>query len=281
MISSRKEFIFESPRGHQLHGVLVDIDVPQGLLCITHGQGEYSGSYHRLIKALEPLNLRILLWDMYGHGKSQGKRGTVPDFEVFVEDQAAFLELSKQHNPSKGPVFTLGHSLGALVLTKCLLMNKNISPTAVVLSAPFFGLGLKVPLIKDLAALALGKIFPSVTLGNEIPDSSLTRDPEVLEEYSKDMFRHHRISPTVYLGSLAAHRYVQTRASEFRHNLLMQIPEIDPVVSSAESIRFFENSGSENKTLKVYPDRKHEIYNDLERELVFKDLRNFLSEFLK
>jgi alpha-beta hydrolase superfamily lysophospholipase len=218
---------------------------------------------------------------MYGHGKSQGKRGTVPDFEVFVEDQAAFLELSKQHNPSKGPVFTLGHSLGALVLTKCLLMNKNISPTAVVLSAPFFGLGLKVPLIKDLAALALGKIFPSVTLGNEIPDSSLTRDPEVLEEYSKDMFRHHRISPTVYLGSLAAHRYVQTRASEFRHNLLMQIPEIDPVVSSAESIRFFENSGSENKTLKVYPDRKHEIYNDLERELVFKDLRNFLSEFLK
>lgn len=281
MISSRKEFLFESPRGHRLHGVLVDTDVPQGLLCITHGQGEYTGSYHRLIKALEPLNLRILLWDMYGHGKSQGKRGTVPDFEVFVEDQATFLQLAKQYQPSHGPIFTLGHSLGALVLTKCLLLNRNISADAVVLSAPFFGMGLKVPLIKDLAALTMGKFFPSVTMGNEIPDTSLTRDPEVLEEYSKDLFRHHRISPTVYLGALAGHRFVQNRAAEFHHSYLIQIPEIDPVVSSEENIRFFNNSGSENKTLKVYPGRRHEIYNDLERDQVFQDLLDFFSAFLK
>lgn len=281
MILSRKEFLFESPKGHQLHGVLVDTDAPQGLICITHGQGEYTGSYHRLIKALEPLNLRILLWDMYGHGKSQGKRGTVPDFEVFIEDQAEFLKIAQDHSIPRFPTFALGHSLGALVLTKCLLQNTGFSPTAVVLSAPFFGLELKVPFIKDLAALAMGKVFPSVTMGNEIPDSNLTRDPEVLEEYSKDMFRHHRISPMVYLGSLAAHRFVQNRAPLFNHNFLMQIPEHDPVVSSEANIRFFDQSRSTRKELKIYKGRKHEIYNDLDREEVFTDLIKFLSGFWK
>lgn len=277
MISSRKEFLFEGSRGHKLHGVLVDADAPQGLLCITHGQGEYTGSYHRLIRALEPLNLRILLWDMYGHGKSQGKRGTVPDVEVFVEDQARFLDLAETHAVTNGPIFYLGHSLGGLVLTECLLKNESFKPQAVVLSSPFFGLGLEVPLIKDLAALAMGKLFPSITMGNEISDSNLTRDPDVLEEYSKDMFRHHRISPIVYLGALTAQRYVMNRAAHFKHPLLMQIPEKDLVVSSEKNKIFFEHCRSKLKELKVYPGRKHEIYNDLEREEVFADLIHFLS----
>jgi alpha-beta hydrolase superfamily lysophospholipase len=59
---------------------------------------------------------------------------------------------------------------------------------------------------------------------------------------------------------------------------LMQVSESDPVISTPEVLKFFASLPYGKKTLKTYKDRKHEIYNDLGREEVFEDIREFLSE---
>jgi alpha-beta hydrolase superfamily lysophospholipase len=57
------------------------------------------------------------------------------------------------------------------------------------------------------------------------------------------------------------------------------MPDQDPVVGSETSQKLFQKLGSEIKVLKIYPERMHEIYNDIGRDEVFADIKKFLSQF--
>lgn len=169
--------------------------------------------------------------------------------------------------------------MGGLIQLKSLTSHPEWEFTAQVLSSPFMGLALKVPAIKEIGAHFLYNFLPKVTLGNEITDDMLTRDPEVLKEFPKDILRHHKISSGVFLGALDAMKFVQERASRLTLPTLLQIPSADQVVSSPDSQELFKNMKCE-KILKVYNDYKHEIYNDLGREKVYEDLRAFLKKYV-
>jgi alpha-beta hydrolase superfamily lysophospholipase len=119
-----------------------------------------------------------------------------------------------------------------------------------------------------------------VTLGNELRYDDLSRDPQVIKEYEADVMRHNKISAGVYLGSLMTMDVVRHKASQIRIPTLMQIAESDPVVGSEPNRSLFKKLGASDKILKEYPDRMHEIYNDLGREEVFHDLVAFLKSHL-
>ena len=67
---------------------------------------------------------------------------------------------------------------------------------------------------------------------------------------------------------------------EIKLPVLVQISETDPIINAKIVIENFEKIGSNIKRLKTYKNNKHEIYNDIERDLVFKDLNEFLNELL-
>lgn len=250
----------------------------RGTIIITHGHGEHAGSYHRVVEALKDENWTIYAWDMRGHGHSEGSRGYAPNFDIYCDDYAIFLKMILA-NPKvqKGPVVLLAHSMGCLVQFKTLIRHPEFKPDAIVASSPLFGIGVHVPAYKKVGAEWLNKLVPTVTLWNEITNNHVTRDPEVIRELEQDPYRHARISAGVYLGFMESFPYIHEHAKDLKFKALFQISDKDPVISSAEAIRFFENLGSTEKEIKIYPDARHEVYNDIVRDQVYQDLRNFLA----
>jgi alpha-beta hydrolase superfamily lysophospholipase len=251
----------------------------RGHLVISHGQAEHSGCYQRLIEGLKELSFAVYGWDMRGHGRSEGQRGYARDFEDYVKDFQLFLQhLRDERGLYPKDLHLLGHSMGGLVQLKTLLNNSHWEFPGQILSAPMLGVAVDVPMYKDLAALVFRNLLPTLTLSNEIKYTDLTRDPEVLNEFNSDVLRHDRISAGVYLGSVATIEILRQNMSKIETPTLLQIPADDPVVGSKTSQELFQKLGASHKVLKIYPDRKHEIYNDLGRDEVFKDVVDFIHK---
>lgn len=255
---------------------------PKANLIITHGHGEHSECYSRVVNALSDLPLRIFAWDLRGHGRSDGLRGYAKDFEDYNRDfEAMMMHFQREYQILQKPLFMLAHSMGGLIQLKALSENIHWPVTAQVLSSPMMGISVQVPLYKDFAAVALRVVLPKVTLGNELVYDNLSRDPEIWKEFDRDVLRHAQMSSGVYLGSLAAMELVRAKAQRIQMPTLMQVAKQDPVVSTEKNLALFKKLGAKEKVLKVYEDRRHEIYNDLGREEVLGDLHDFIQTKLK
>lgn len=249
-----------------------------GTMLITHGQGEHSGSYERLIESLRPLAIEIFSWDLRGHGRSEGLRGYAENFDDYCRDLENIIKFVQQERSNKKvPLFFLSHSMGATIQLKTLIDNPQIQGRAQILSSPLLGLAVKVPKIKDSAVQIMQFLTPQLTLWNEIQDEQLTRDPDVIIEYRKDSLRHQRISAGVYIGMLNALEYIKNRIDKVKIPMFCQISDTDEIVNSEKTMQIFNGLQSKNSILRVYRNRKHEIYNDLDREEVFSDLIKYLK----
>jgi alpha-beta hydrolase superfamily lysophospholipase len=52
----------------------------------------------------------------------------------------------------------------------------------------------------------------------------------------------------------------------------------DELVDNETTMLFARGVASDFVTLKQYPDMKHELYNEVEREIVFHDVRTWLGK---
>jgi lysophospholipase len=277
----RSESFFNGYDGTKLFLQKWIVENAKGTILFTHGQGEHSDCYLRLINALDEQNWNFIGWDIRGHGKSEGLRGFAKDFDEYVLDYKIFLDKTLELIEVRGkPIVLLAHSMGGLIQTCALAEKKNLnsSITAQILSSPMFGVAVDVPEWKDKGASFINSILPKVTLGNEIKNEQLTRDLDVIREYEQDTYRHGRISSGVYLGFKREFPRVLGKASDIHIPTLLHISDNDPVVSSEAALKFFDALASQSKTLKIVEGGKHELYNDTVRVEIFKVVINFLTK---
>jgi alpha-beta hydrolase superfamily lysophospholipase len=275
----QKEFHRKGFDNAELFYQLWESPEPAGTLIITHGQGEHSDAYVRLAEGIQESKFDVYGWDLRGHGRSSGKRGYAAYFEEYCYDYEMILKAITAEMRKK-PLVLLGHSMGGLILIKTLLDNISIDINGVILSSPLLGLNHQVPIYKEKGAHLLNLLTPEVTLSNELKYEDLSRDPAVVEEYQRDVLRHDRISPGVFLGFSKAMPITLSRASKFKYPLLLQVAMADKVCNPQMSLEFFEQCGSPEKKLIKYEGASHEVYNDIEivRQQAYKDVIQFLKE---
>ncbi len=283
MSYQRKEGFFRGADQNRLFFQIWENPTAQGTIIITHGQGEHSESYQRLVDSFANESWTFYAWDLRGHGRSEGKRGYVKVFNDYLADAKIFYsEVLKDPKVRQGPVIFLSHSMGAQIQLRCTIEDSSLIPTAQVLSAPLLGLSLQVPSYKRQGAALLAKFVPTVTLWNEIKDEYLSRDPAVIREFECDVLRHDRLSGSVFLGMLDNFDFLNQAISQIKGPILFQCPEKDQVVSTPAARAFFEKLTTSDKVFLSYGDgAKHEMYNDLHRDEVFADLKKFLRPFIK
>lgn len=254
-----------------------------GTIIIHPGQGEHSECYNRVVEAVKDHRWSVWCLDARGHGRSDGKRGYAANFEDYVRDYKIFLRKVLADSRVTGkPVVLLSHSMGGLIQLKTLIDEPDVKVTAQVCSAPLLGLALPVPPWKSNAAQLMNRIYPKITMWNEIRNEQLTRDLDIIREFEHDVLRHDSISPGVFLGFQPAWEYVRQNAAQIKTPALFQLPEKDPVVSTEASLDVFAQLGTSAKELKVYGDgARHEMYNDIHRQTVFKDLNDYLDQVRK
>lgn len=250
----------------------------RGTLVITHGISEHSECYAKTAERLTQFGWSVCVWDLRGHGRSEGKRGYVRDFDDFARDLDTLLKYLNENKRFDGPFALIGHSLGGLITLRHVLTADSYSPKpfAIALSSPALGVALQVPVVKDLGARLLNRVLPSLTLYNEIRYEDLTRDPEHLKTYQTDALRHDKISPALYLGMLDTMAFVKAQGPRLKLPILIQAAGQERIVSLDAIKEFYSTIETENKKLIVYEESYHEIFNDLDREKVFEDLNSFL-----
>lgn len=257
-----------------------------GTVFFTHGQAEHSDCYHRLIQGLQQIKdatrWNFVGWDLRGHGRSDGIRGYARDFDEYVLDFEKFIEIALRLEPVQNkPIILLAHSMGGLVQT-CALLEKKYAEhfpqiKGQILSSPLFDVSVPVPTWKDSGAEFLNKILPKITLGNEIKNEMLTRDPAVIREYEKDTYRHNKISSGVYLGFKREFQRCAQRAADIQVPTLLILSDNDPIISSTAAMKIFDQFSNPEKSLKIFENAKHEIFNDTCRDEAFKAVQQFLD----
>jgi alpha-beta hydrolase superfamily lysophospholipase len=251
----------------------------RGHFLLTHGIGEHSECYHEVATSLVETGWTVYSWDLRGHGRSEGKRGFVRNFKEFRDDLDCFIKHFKSIEGGDGQNrFLFGHSMGGLITLQLLLDSPPQGFQAVVLSSPATGFALAIPGFKKTAAEIFSRWAPKLTMHNEIKYEDLHRDAERLKEYHADPLRHDKISSNLFLGMSEGMQEVFQRAHEIHQPILFQLAGHDKICSTHVAQQVFERLGSKDKSLIVYPDSLHEIYNDHERDQVIHDLKFFLQQ---
>lgn len=217
----------------QLHLLELGDESAARTLVIVHGYGEHGGRYNARAQTFVDAGFRVLIPDVRGHGQSEGQRGYVARFSAYLDDLALVIE---QVEPNS-KLFLFGHSHGGLIVASWLLERRSRAVRA-ALSSPYFGLGLKPPAWKELAAQVLGRAIPRLSLPTEIDPEHVSRDPETVREYQTDPLNHSVANARWHLEATAAQERALRGASRVDIPLLVLQAGDDKIVSAAATRRW-------------------------------------------
>lgn len=249
---------------------------PLAIVVLAHGKDEHIGRYDHVMTALNDRGYAVYAHDHRGHGRSDGPRGVIDRFDDYVADLRLLVQHARTHHPDL-PLFLLGHSMGGLIATRYALAYQG-QVNGLMLSAPALLVGEGVPGWKKRLLLLLGRIAPNRRLPPSLP-GTLSRDPTIDEQFLSDPLCH--IEPTrvgfaraIYLAAEAT----RPRGRELTVPLLLMHGTADTLTSPRGSEEFFRAVASPDKTLKLWPDGRHEIFNDLDKNAVIAFMLDWLDE---
>lgn len=249
------------------------LEPTRAALVIVHGLGGHSGLFYNVVEALAPQGFHLYALDLRGNGRSPGRRGHIRSWDEFRGDLGAFRTLVERERPHQ-PLFIMGHSLGgAVALDYVLHYPQGLQGT--IVSNPSLG-AVGVSPVRFAIARLLSRVWPTFSLSTGIAIEAGTRDPEVLARYRNDPLHHSTGSARLATEYMATAKWLQSHAANVKVPLLVLQSGADRVSYPEGSRRFFESVAFADKTWKEYPKSYHEIYVDLDYEMVLADLRNWL-----
>jgi alpha-beta hydrolase superfamily lysophospholipase len=249
---------------------------PRATVVVLHGGGDHSGRYPALVSALVRNGFEAALVDLRGHGQSDGRRWHIDAFGDYVADFEVFQEHLRAEQTGR-PRFVVGHSQGALVAALWGL-GREREVAGFVLSSPYFGLALRPPLIKVLAARVVGRVVPWLPVATGIDFADLTSDEELQGWTARDHLYGRTTTPRWFVESKRAQEEILRRAGEFRAPLRVLAAGADRIADLGATRRFVEEAGSADKRLTVYEGLRHELFNERERARPIGDAIAWLSE---
>ncbi|HIE77403.1 MAG TPA: alpha/beta hydrolase [Candidatus Thioglobus sp.] len=247
----------------------------KAVLLVVHGLAEHSGRYMNIVNEFVPMGFAVYALDHIGHGKSDGIRGYVNRFSDYTNTLKIYLDKVLLWQTGK-PIFLIGHSMGGLISAE-FLVNYDTELAGVIFSAPSIQAPKKTSIWLVMAGKLLSKFLPKVKL-IKLTSSSVSSDQKVVSQYFDDEL--------VYNGKTTARLAYEIFISmEMVVNNLYKInlPIIifqgsqDKLVHPDGAQLLFESVRSSDKTLKIYSEMYHEVFNEPDHEKVLNDLRYWLE----
>lgn len=113
----------------------------RGTCVLLHGYFDHAGLYAHLIEHCLRQRYSVLIWDLPGHGLSDGPQASIHDFEDYTDVLAAVLEHHRERLPA--PLVAIGQSTGAAVL-----MSWAFRKCHTAAECPFERIALLAPLVR-------------------------------------------------------------------------------------------------------------------------------------
>lgn len=246
-----------------------DAESPRYVALVVHGYAEHAGRYEHVAQALVENGAAVFAADHLSHGRSDGEAGRFEDIEHMVDDTGRLVAIAHGEHPDL-PIVMIGHSMGGIVAAR-YAQEHGSELAALVLSGPAIGGN------PDLFGLVELPELPPIPLD---PDW-LSRDPEVGRRYTED--------PLVYSGPFKRETLEALVASVEKvagGGDLGSLPtlwihgEQDALCPLPQAREAVERIRGEALEEHVYPEARHEIFNELNQDEVIGDVTAFLDRAL-
>ena len=244
---------------------------------MTHGMGEHSGRYAHVIERLNAAGLRVVSWDLRGHGRSEGRRGDVRHYDLLVDDLAEIWSLA---STGRGPIFLYGHSLGGQITLNFAVRHRP-DATGLIITSPWLRLAFVPSRWKLFVAWAARHLWPTYTQQTDVIPGRLSRDLEFLMALPDPHLVHHRMSARMFRALTAGAQWAVRDSIQLPYPILLVHGSRDPVTSVEATAQLFQSLRSRDKSLVIVPEAMHETHNDLCREVVLSQIIGWLDARVK
>lgn len=271
----------------------------KGLFHVVHGMTEHIRRYDGFMRIVADNGYLCYGFDNLGHGytaEDDSELGYIGGWQLLVDDVRNVSKQIKEEYGDSLPCYLLGHSMGSFIV-RCAATPKIWSKVIVMGTGspnPASGAGLAMlrAIIKKNGERSYAPKIEAMMFGAynkhfaEENDQSawLTNIKEVREQYAADKYcSFHFTASALYdlvkLQTLCnGKKWFQNVSANLP--LLLVSGSEDPVGNYGKGVKkVYENLKKNGKTveMKLYPDCRHEILNDVCRNEVIEDILKFIA----
>ncbi len=303
------QFTFTGADGQKIAAYSwVPADPAKAVVQIAHGASEHAARYGRLADRLVASGYAVYAQDHRAHGRTADEYGRFGvarpgGWEAIIDDTHRLTEHVKGEHPG-APIVLFGHSMGSFI-AQAYLQRWGDELAGLVLSGTAGGLGLDDAMMGMILGLGEGdgadqpsEVFGAMFAGFNEPFHAdgatgfewLSRDEAEVQKYVADPWCGFPLSNGYVadmLGGTAA-MWTDEAESAIRRDLPIYVMsgEHDPVGGeNVQSVRDlvarYEALGAGPISVKLYPDGRHEMLNELNRDEVEADLVAWIDSVIR
>jgi alpha-beta hydrolase superfamily lysophospholipase len=250
------------------------VENPRGIVVITHGFAEHAGRYDHVTAYLNGSGYHVVRYDLRGHGRNK-ERGYLDRFESYVEDLGDVVRDLGERYPEV-PLVTFGHSMGGLITA----IFGSVHPEMVkaqILSGPALGKLPSAEKLQPAVMKVLSGVAGGIMLKNPVGEG-ICGNRQIYIDYINDPLVLHKASIKLYYQFLfRGVEIVRESEKDYGCPCLIVHGKEDPIVPISISKSFYRAIKSQKKDLIEYEGLYHEILNEDKRDLVLKDITDWLD----
>ena len=299
------DLFYGSKGGGRIHGCRWEPQgSPKGVIQIVHGIAEHIERFEPLAIYLSSLDYVVVAEDHMGHGRSISEECPRGYFKggwfAAVEDTKTLMKYTMTKYPGV-PYVILGISMGSFMVRTLLAKY----PASGISGAVICGTAWQDKTLLNTARMACnlicrtaGEEKPSPMLQKlmfgtynkgivkpQSPNSWLCRDEDVVMAYDEDPLCGFAAAAGLYRDMMEGISYIQDPdhigAMEKTLPVLFIAGDRDPVGNYGKGVEAcaeaFCSAGMEQVTVKLYPEDRHDVLNELDKLTVWTDLTDWIE----
>ena len=300
-----KRIDYELPvsEGYVLKGHIWEAEDAKAIVMLCHGMAEHIERYDNFATFLANNNYTVVGYDQRGHGKTAGSvenLGYMSDddnFVALVEDLHETNKMVKEKYPNM-KIFLLGHSMGSFVSQRYIQLYGD-TIDGVVLSGSalnkglLFSVGYKLAkgICKKHGRKYHSELMNNMSFGsynkkfkpNRTEYDWLSRNEENVDKYIADPFCGTLFTVSFFMDMIHLFLVMGKEFDKVRKDLPIYIMsgEMDPVGSMGKATKKlaeeYKKNGVKDVELKLYPEGRHEMLNEINKEEVYANVLSWLN----
>jgi len=307
----KETFLFDSRDGKsKIYAVKwIPEEAPKAILQITHGMAEYIERYEKFAEYMAQNGFLVVGDDHLGHGNTAKENNAQLGYickdhsdTVMVRDEHRLKKLIQEEYPGIS-YFVLGHSMGSFIIRNyiyrygtgingAIIMGTGMQPKALLA----FSKGLAAIQELIFGGNHVAKMINSLAFGTynnkidnpETVSAWLTRDKAIQDAYNADHYCGFTFTVNGFktLFNLIWNLHDKKNLEQIPKKLplLVTSGESDPVGEYGKAVKAvyesYQSLNIEDVTLKLYPEHRHEILNEIGKENVYSDIKEWIEAHL-
>jgi alpha-beta hydrolase superfamily lysophospholipase len=246
---------------------------PRAVICLCHGWGEHSLRYKEWADRFVSEEYAFVAWDHFGHGQSEGKRGHIPNYSVFMEEINLAIGKANQLFPGT-PVVLYGHSMGGNIAINFAL-RESIHIKLLIATSPWIELANEPSSIMGALVRVLNRIAPGLQITAPLNADGICHVKEEVEHYKTDPLNHSKITPRLLTEISKGGKSAVENIGEFSKPFLLLHGDADPITSYSASKELLKNCST--CSFVPFKDMYHELHNEHIKSEVFNVIKQWLT----